>query len=182
MPKPSAISFLASTNVGRACVVLFLFGIALPAGAQPVDKVLPQEKVDRSLSAKLSKILEQQQMAWNRGSIDDFMSAYWRSEQLTFSSGGKTQRGWKSTRDRYLERYPTKAKMGQLTFSALEATALGPDHALMLGRWKLDFENTAAAEADSAQGNFSLVWKKINGEWKIIHDHSSAIAADRNGQ
>ena len=27
-----------------------------------------------------------------------------------------------------------------------------------------------------ARGNFSLVWKRIDGEWKIVHDHSSLLA------
>ncbi|MCE2809192.1 MAG: nuclear transport factor 2 family protein [Planctomycetaceae bacterium] len=27
-----------------------------------------------------------------------------------------------------------------------------------------------------ASGNFSLVWKKIDGTWRIVHDHSSLLA------
>src|SRR5262245_17727403 len=42
-------------------------------------------------------ILRAQADAWNRGDIDGFMAHYWKSEQLTFSSGGETQRGWTAT-------------------------------------------------------------------------------------
>jgi hypothetical protein len=56
--------------------------------------------------------------------------------------------------------------MGNLTFEGLETTSLGPTSAYTLGRWKL-------AKEIAAEGNFTLVWQKIDGEWKIVHDHSS---------
>jgi len=42
-------------------------------------------------------VLEQQAMAWNRGDIDAFMEQSWKSDDLTFSFGGKTTRGWESS-------------------------------------------------------------------------------------
>lgn len=115
----------------------------------------------------LHAILEEQALAWNRGDIDAFMGAYWNHPQLTFSSGGETTRGWNETLARYRKRYPDRAAMGRLTFSELETQSLGPDAALTLGRWHLDREKPA-------QGNFSLVWRKVDGAWKIVHDHSSS--------
>ena len=56
------------------------------------------EKVEQLLIS----VLQQQAADWNRGDIDAFMRAYWKSENLTFCSGGTTNRGWTATRDRYL--------------------------------------------------------------------------------
>lgn len=112
-------------------------------------------------------LLEQQNAAWNQADIDTFMVAYWNSPELSFSSGGGTTRGWQATRERYRTRYPDQATMGQLTFSDLETRLLGPDAALTLGRWKLKREQPI-------DGNFTLVWQKIDGDWRIIHDHSSS--------
>ena len=56
------------------------------------------------LAETLSGILREQAEAWNRGDIEQFMEAYWKSEQLTFSSGGRTTRGWQATLDNYRKR------------------------------------------------------------------------------
>lgn len=118
-------------------------------------------------TSKIEAVLTAQAEAWNQGNIDDFMSHYWKSDELTFSSGGKTTRGWTSTRDNYRQRYPTRQQMGQLTFSQLEITPLGDSAALVLGRWRL------AREMSPVGGNFSLVFRQIDGQWLIVHDHTS---------
>lgn len=112
-------------------------------------------------------MLARQAAAWNRADIDAFMNDYWRSPDLTFSSGGETTRGWQATRDRYHARYPDAGAMGTLTFDSLEALRLDEHAALLLGRWKL----TRAADAPG--GNFSLVLRRDAGRWLIVHDHTS---------
>ncbi|MBI5865292.1 MAG: DUF4440 domain-containing protein [Planctomycetes bacterium] len=112
-------------------------------------------------------ILERQAAAWNRGDIDEFMQDYWKSENLTFSSGGKTQRGWEGTRDRYQQRYATPEQMGTLRFSIDEMQPLGRDAALVLGQWDL------SRTSGDVGGNFSLVFRRIEGRWVIAHDHTS---------
>jgi len=124
-------------------------------------------KVD-SVGDQLVQIVEMQSAAWNRGDLQEFMGPYWNDERLTFSSSGKTKRGWNATLENYRKNYPDPETMGKLTFSELETQELGPDSMLMLGNWKLD-------RKEPVGGNFSLVWKRIDGKWLIVHDHSSAI-------
>jgi ketosteroid isomerase-like protein len=119
---------------------------------------------------QIEAILTAQAEAWNRGDIDAFMKYYWNSDELTFSSGGETTRGWTRTRQRYHNRYPTRDQMGQLRFSQLETTLLGDSAALVLGRWRLD------REMSPVTGNFSLIMRHIEGQWLIIHDHTSSAA------
>jgi ketosteroid isomerase-like protein len=114
----------------------------------------------------LTAILDVQAAAWNRGDIDGFMEHYWKSDDLTFSSGGKTTRSWQTTKDNYKLRYPTRERMGKLTFDELEAFPLGDSAALLLGHWHLDRNGPVG-------GNFSLVFRKFDGEWVIVHDHTS---------
>ncbi len=115
----------------------------------------------------IHRLMFDQSAAWNRGDIPTFMEAYWKSPELTFSSGGNVTRSWEATRDRYVARYPDRATMGQLTFSELETRLVGDKAALTLGRWKLE-------RGQPIDGNFSLVWQKFDDGWKIIHDHTSA--------
>jgi beta-aspartyl-peptidase (threonine type) len=116
--------------------------------------------------AAIQAVLTQQADAWNKGDIAAFMEHYWKSDELTFSSGGQTTRGWQATKDNYLKRYPTREQMGQLTFSQLEITPLEPAAALVLGRWQLARESPVG-------GNFTLVLRKLDGRWLIVHDHTS---------
>lgn len=115
------------------------------------------------------QLFEKQVGAWNEGDLEKFMSTYWKSPELTFSAGGTTTRGWQQTLDRYKKSYSTKALMGHLTFSKFEVIVLGEHSALALGNWKLK------QEKDVLQGNFSVVLKKMDGKWLIIHDHSSSL-------
>lgn len=153
----------------RLLSILFASLLCLPLINSPIRK--PQPPNPSPLATELHRILEVQKNAWNQGDIDNFMQAYWKSDLLTFSSGGKTTRGWQATRDRYQTRYPDKSSMGLLEFSALETTPIGETAALTLGKWRLEKDKPA-------EGNFSLVWQKIDGQWKIIHDHSSALPPD----
>ncbi|MCP4189998.1 MAG: DUF4440 domain-containing protein [Planctomycetaceae bacterium] len=121
------------------------------------------------LKSVITEVLTKQSKAWNAGDLGRFMESYWNSNQLTFSSGGKTLRGWEETKLRYETRYPTPAKMGRLSFGDLEMFSLGDDSAYVLGRWSL------RRQAGDLEGNFTLVFRKINGRWLIVHDHSSLL-------
>ena len=144
-----------------------LFAISFLAMSFP----LVGATVGDETSNTLQSILTQQADAWNRGDIEAFMEHYWKSDELTFSSGGQTTRGWQQTKESYQRRYPTRDKMGRLTFSQLEITPLGGDDAqhcaaLVLGRWRLDRDAPVS-------GNFSLICRQIDGKWVIVHDHTS---------
>ena len=140
-----------------------------------------------TVETAVRNVLARQQAAWNAGDVDAFMRGYWNSEELSFSSGGTTTRGWQATLDGYHTRYPSLAAMGQLTFGELEVTPLGDDAALVLGQWSLArAPNDDAANEDSASGetledvggNFTLVFRRIDGQWVIVHDHTSRAEAD----
>jgi beta-aspartyl-peptidase (threonine type) len=140
---------------------VFLF-VQRQAFARPAD----DRKPDRDA---ISAVLRAQQTAWNRGDVDAFLLGYWRSPELTFSGSSGVARGWDGVLARYKKNYPDKAAMGQLDFSELEFRFLGPDAALVLGKWHLQ------REKDELGGVFTLVWQRFPDGWKIIHDHTSAV-------
>ena len=121
----------------------------------------------------ISAVLGAQQTAWNRGDVDAFLVGYWRSPELTFSGSSSVARGWDGVLARYKKNYPDREAMGQLDFSELEFRFLGPEAALVLGRWHLK------REKDDVGGVFTLVWQRFPDGWKIIHDHTSAVAPSK---
>ncbi len=98
------------------------------------------------------------------------MQTYWKSDKLTFSSGGKTTYGWQATLDNYKRSYPTVEKMGKLHFDGLDISMIESNSALVIGDFHLKMANKELVD-----GNFSLVVKRFVQDWKIIHDHSSAL-------
>jgi len=134
--------------------------------ANPAD----ERRTDRE---SIKAVLSGQQTAWNRGDVDAFLVGYWRSPELTFSGSSGVSRGWDGVRTRYKKNYPDRGAMGQLDFSELEFQFLGPEAALVLGRWHLK------REKDDLGGVFTLVWQRFPDGWKIIHDHTSVVAPSK---
>jgi len=124
-----------------------------------------QEKTDEDY---IKTVMDQQENCWNTGDLVCFMEGYWKSDSLRFVGSTGVTKGWQSTLERYQKSYATPEKMGQLEFGVVSLDFLGDQEALMLGTWKL----TRTNEKDLS-GYFTLIWRKIDGDWKIIYDHSS---------
>src|SRR6059036_2053922 len=90
---------------------------------------------------RIQSVLREQQEAWNRGDIDEFMNGYARSPSTVFVSGDEVGRGWETVRQRYRQKYSDRKRMGTLTFSDVEITLLSADAAVVLGHWRLKRAN-----------------------------------------
>lgn len=112
-------------------------------------------------------VLEIQRQAWNKGDLIAFMDGYVKSDSLLFVGSSGPTYGWQKTLDNYKKTYQGKAGMGQLTFGIKKVDFLNKDVAFVLGSWHLK------REKDEPQGYFTLLFKKLKGEWKIFVDHSS---------
>jgi uncharacterized protein (TIGR02246 family) len=117
----------------------------------------------------IRQVLSDQVAAWNRGDVRAFMDGYEDSPDTTFV-GAKITKGHAAVLERYIENYPTKEKMGTLTFSGLEIRMLGTDYASVIGHFHLDRTKEAGGEAN---GIFTLLFQKTAQGWKIIQDHTS---------
>lgn len=112
-------------------------------------------------------VLEMQRTEWNKGNLETFMQGYVKSDSLLFVGSSGPTYGWQKTLDNYKKTYAGKAGMGVLTFGIKKVDFLSTDVAFVLGSWHLK------REKDEPQGYFTLLFKRLNGEWKIFVDHSS---------
>jgi len=116
----------------------------------------------------IRKVLDDQNVAWNKGDLEGFMKGYWKSKDLTFVSGKDVTRGWDETLARYKKRYQADGKeMGTLTFSDVEVKILAPGVSLVTGKWELKLAK------ETVGGRYSLIVKKLDNGWRIVHDHTS---------
>ena len=138
-------------------VVLTILATAAAAAQEPT----PRDAIRR--------VLDDQVVAWNKRDLDGFMAGYWKSPELSFFSAGTKTAGWDATLERYRKKYTGEGKeMGKLAFSELAIDLLGPEHAVVKGRWRL----TLAKE--SPGGLFTLIVRRLPAGWRIVHDHTSA--------
>jgi ketosteroid isomerase-like protein len=114
------------------------------------------------------QVLEIQTSSWNKGDIPAFMQTYWKSDSLKFIGKNGIVSGWQNTLDRYLQHYPDAAARGTLRFEILSVDLLSKDAAFVIGKFFL-----TRPQAGDASGHFTLLWRKINGQWLIVADHSS---------
>ena len=143
------------------CALILLF-TELPCLANP-------KSVDDA-SAAIEHVLEQQVDAWNRHDLPAFMQGYWHSPELTFFAGGQVNRGWDAALERYRKVYQAEGReMGKLEFADLNVEVLGRDAAFVRGAYRLTMR-----DGKQPHGIFTLVFRKFQEGWRIVHDHTCA--------
>jgi uncharacterized protein (TIGR02246 family) len=156
--KSTTLSLIAATALVLACWA------NRPASAADEGK----GKKAPSAEQLIRGVLDSQVKAWNDGKLEEFMDGYWKSGEMTFYSGKEKRLGWDEALARYKKRYQGEGKeMGKLSFSELEVQVLGPEFALVKGRWLVEMKK------EKLDGLFTLIMRKTDKGWKIIHDHTS---------
>jgi ketosteroid isomerase-like protein len=113
---------------------------------------------------QIRKVMKNQEKAWSQGNISDFMAGYWKSDSLKFVGSRGISYGWRTTLENYKKSYPDTKTMGKLHFDIDLIEKLSDDTYYLIGRY------TLKREKDAPSGYFNLIWRKINGKWKIITD------------
>ena len=116
---------------------------------------------------EVRNLLAKQNAAWNRGDIDGFMVGYWENDSLMFIGKSGVTYGYKNTLANYKKNYPDTTVMGKLTFTLIHVKQLSPEYFHVTGKYYL------TRTIGDASGHFTLMFRKINGKWVIISDHSS---------
>ncbi len=138
-----------------------------PAAAAQASNAKKAKSVNRKPADIVLATLNAQIAAWNEGNLDAFMNIYWNSDDLKFISGVKMTKGWSSTLKRYREEYADDNGLGRLSVDKTDVEIITDDVAIVTGRF------THNKDGVNTGGAFSLVWKRINGQWRIVHDHSA---------
>jgi hypothetical protein len=115
----------------------------------------------------IEKVLKKQRLAWSDNDLEEFMEGYWKSDSLKFYGTNGITFGWENTLERYQSAYPTKDHTGKLNFKINAISKITDGAYYVLGEYHLK------REVGNADGIFMIIFKKINGNWKIIADTSS---------
>ena len=115
---------------------------------------------------EIMTILNLQQEAWSQNDLEGFMEGYWKSDSLFFYSGAQLKNGWQQTLNSYQKNYPNIASTGNLKFKIAKIAPIDSESYFVMGEYIL------TRQVGNSNGTFMIIFKKINGEWKIIADSS----------
>ena len=131
--------------------------------------IFSQNKISVKDSLSIMNVMSFQQDAWNQGDIDSFMQGYLKSDELVFSGKSGPVYGWENTRKRYYSSYPNTKVMGKLNFTIKKIRSVSLNTAYLIGEYYLK------RSGEDSYGHFTLLWKKIDSNWLIVSDHTSAV-------
>lgn len=115
----------------------------------------------------IRKLLDRQTTDWNRGDVERFMKGYWENDSLMFIGKSGVTYGYINTLNNYKKGYPDTVAMGKLAFTLIQLKKLSKKYYHVTGKWFLK------RSIGDVGGHYTLLFRKIKGEWVIIADHSS---------
>lgn len=119
-----------------------------------------------NIKQEITTILNTQAKAWSNNNIEEFMQGYWKNDSLKFYGANGVTNGWQNTLNNYKQRYPSKDHTGKLNFKIHSISKITDNAYYVMGEYFLK------RSIGDTNGIFMIIFKKINGEWKIISDTS----------
>ena len=138
-------------------IILFVLIITITISTKAQDKNI----------IAIKSMLSKQEAAWNTGNLENFMKGYWVNDSLLFIGKSGPKYGYQTTLENYKKGYPDTAHMGKFTSTILSIKRLSLDYYYIVGKWFLK------RSVGDATGYYTLLIRKIKGEWVIVADHSS---------
>ncbi|MCH7784934.1 MAG: nuclear transport factor 2 family protein [Bacteroidetes bacterium] len=114
----------------------------------------------------IKSVMKLQEKAWSQNDLEGFMKGYWKSDSLKFYGSSGLTYGWEKTLANYKKGYPTKDHSGTLTFKINDISKIENNSYWVMGEYYL------SRKVGDANGIFLIIFRKINGEWKIVADMS----------
>ena len=149
-------------------IATLVFSISACSGARSVSHTLNADDVAKAEKA-IRHVLSEGRDAWNRGDITAYMKSHWRDERTVHVFNDHMTIGFSAIEERYRARYPDPKNMGMISGPELDVQILEPSVAIAFGRWSFEHGQV------QMNGVVTLVFRKIDGAWLIVHDHSTAL-------
>ncbi|CAM1370958.1 conserved hypothetical protein [Tenacibaculum litopenaei] len=143
--------------IGVVLLSIFLLG------CQTTETPVVDYEKDKS---EILAVMKAQEKAWSNHDLEGFMQGYWKSDSLKFFGSNGVTTGWEKTLSNYKKGYPTKEYSGTLKFTIHDVSEITPGAYSVMGEYHL------TRTMGAANGVFMIIFKKIDGQWRIIADTS----------
>ena len=151
-------------------IVLSGLMLAACARASGIYHATPSQRT--TLRAELETMLRRAAADWNRGDLDGFMSDYLPGDSTTYIGGRGLVRGPSAIRASYARLFTGEIQRDSLSFVILDVDPVAPDAANLIAQYILT-RRAGGRDSVTARGPTSLLVRRVDGRWRIVHDHSS---------
>lgn len=108
--------------------------------------------------------------------VEAVTAAYWNSPQLIlFNNNGTVTKGWAQMRKNRESSYPDLQDV-KLETRDVRVQMLGRDGAVVMCLWTQS--QTFRGTQETATGRMTLAFRRVGGNWKAVHLHTSPDAPD----
>ena len=142
------------------------------ACARAAGSYSPTSSERAALRAELEAMLRRAAVDWNRGDLDGFMSDYLPGDSTTYIGGRGLVRGPSAIRASYARLFTGEIQRDSLSFVILDVDPIAPDAANLIAQYVLT-RRAGGRDSVTARGPTSLLVRRVDGRWRIVHDHSS---------
>lgn len=159
--------------LANAALVLALPACVLVAGPG-ATRVIPLSAVtltqaDRNAArTQIVAMMQQSAQSWNAGNLDAFMNDYEADTTTTFIGRAGVIRGRAAIREVYAPRFGPGRVRDSLSFENTTVDLMAPDIANVISYYRL-----MRGDSTTSHGPTSLVMRRRDNRWRIVHDHSS---------
>ena len=152
---------------------IVLGGLALSAAcARATGGHRPSPAERAAVRSELEIMLTRAAANWNRGDLDAFVDDYLPSDSTTFIGSRGIVRGPKAIRAGYAPLFAAGGMRDSLSFVILDVDPVAPDAVNLIAQYTLA-RRVGGRDSVTARGPTSLVVRRVEGRWRIVHDHSS---------
>ena len=151
-------------------LLIILHSCDLPTKPESVEKDTNSFEIKKpnieEEKAAILKVMKDQEIAWTHNDLEGFMKGYIMNDSLKFYGKSGLTKGWQQTLDNYKKGYPTKDHSGTLNFEIIDISQIEDQSYWVMGKYFL------SRKVGDSNGIFLIIFKKIEGEWKIVADMS----------
>lgn len=122
---------------------------------------------DDEAEAAVQALVTSMSEVWNAGNMSAYLDLYVRDDRTTLIFADVITAGWENISDLYTTTWSTEEKMGDFDTERVSVRIVDADTAIANGIFRHQFTDELVV------GAFSLVARKVDGGWKIVHEHTS---------
>lgn len=137
-----------------------------------IERVPEEARADdegADLQTAVRAALDGSAQAWNRGDLEGFLAVYRRDSTTTYVGSGGLVTGYEGIRERYAPLFEPGAERDSLRFEDFTVRSIADGVAVGTARWILHRQGRVVDA-----GPFTLVLRRFDEGWRIVHDHSSS--------
>lgn len=158
-----SFAYTALVLATSACV--FVAGPGVSRVITPFYQSAASQSAARS---QIMAMMSHSTQSWNSGNLDAFVNDYEADSTTTFIGRNGVVHGRAAIRDVYAPRFAAGGVRDSLSFENVQVDLLAPNVANVIAYYRL-----MRGDSTTSRGPTSLVMRRRDGRWRIVHDHSS---------